>query len=1135
MPNTPQRVSRALTLRYIILLTLIAAFSTGVWLFSNAVTRETEGASTIVNLAGRQRMLLQRIAHQSLQLAVAGNEENLDALNTAIEEMATGHAALAGGEEHPHLFVPASTAEPITAIYFEQPHAVDALVHRLLDAARAVADRAEAGTLTLDDPDLATIAELSSGSLIEGLEAAVTAYEINGEAGLARLRVLEFVAWASTVVLLGLLGAFILAPTVRKVSSTLAEKVVAMENLQKSEARLALAAEAGNIGLWDWDAENRQTWHSTRWLRQLGYTPDEVSFDFDIWRDHLHPEDLERVSEFLQDFLDGETATGSRWTIEYRMRTKSGEYRWFRTFGKAQRHGEGQHRHLAGATIDITEEKIQAARLERTAQSLSRAQATAHLGSWEWYVQEDRIQWSDEMYRIFGVEPDSFEPVYDDLLTRMHPEDREQVAEAVRKAIQSGTAFDTEYRIQRDPGLDGWTYVHAIGEVHRDEAGNPTLFAGTLQNISRRKYLEEQLRHRTEDAEMILNHVPVRIWFKDDTNHILRLNQPAAEFMGVSVDEAEGANFYDLLPASAAKLHAQDLEVIDSGVARIGVVEPSLSADGTQGWIVTNRVPYVDPVTGQRFVFVASHDITAEKQADEQRSAAAERYRVFYNSAPAMLCSIDRDGHLVSVSDQWLEKLGYARDEVIGRKLTAFFVSETDDAYMRDCMQRLAETGECKHVDVRVATKVGEVLDTQISAVAVYSESGGVSGAMAVLTDVTERKVIERRLIHSQKMEAVGQLTGGMAHDFNNLLSVIIGNLELLEMTVESDPRAQRRAKAAMEAAERGAMLTQRLLAFSRRQALETKIVHVNDLLENMSGMLQRTLGETIELTFNPGAGLWPTDTDPGQLETSVLNLAINARDAMSGGGRLFVETSNVHLDANYTRHEVDLEPGDYVLVTVSDTGTGIPEAMLDRVFEPFFTTKEVGKGTGLGLSMVMGFVKQSGGHVKIYSEEGHGTTIDLYLRRAATSVDEKPTVVEGFEDYAGAEGTILLVEDQHNIRELAQEMLEALGYRVLTAENGLVALEILETAPPLDLLLTDIVMPGGISGTELAKRACQQRPGLNVLFMSGFAEGRVLAEGGVGTERDLIRKPFRRAEFARKVRAAMGTEPQDDLAAAAS
>ncbi|MCA8906961.1 MAG: PAS domain S-box protein [Rhodospirillaceae bacterium] len=1113
------------------MLALIAIFATAVWQFSNAVTRENEGTATIVNLAGRQRMLLQRISNESLQLAIDGSEENLQELESAITAMEASHAALARGEAHPQLAQLPSLSEAISQIYFAPPHEVDARLADVLTAARAIAARAADGTLTLDDPDLETIAVLSGGPLLDGLEAAVTAYEAYGEAGLRWLRTLELISWISTLVLLGLLGVFILAPTVRRVKTTLGDKVEALNALRRSEARLALAAEAANIGLWDWDTVTSQTWHSDRWQRQLGYEPGELTIDLETWRTHLHPEDRERVSRFLEEEISQDT----HWTIEYRMKAKSGEYRWFRTFGKGMLHGEGQHRHLAGATLDISDERNQAARLGSTAQSLARAQATAHLGSWDWYIDSGRIVWSEEMFRIFGVEPGSFEPQYDDLLKRMHPDDQGMVAEAVADALENGAPYDIEFRIHRDADSDEWEYVHAIGEVHRDTAGTPILFAGTLQNINRRKELEDQLRHRTEDAEMILNHVPVRIWFKDDNNTILRLNEPAAQFMGVSVQEAEGASFDALMPAVATKYHAQDLEVIESGAARMGAVEKVIAPDGGRTWVSTNRVPYVDPVTGQRFVFVASTDITAEKEAEDERRVAVERYRVFYNSAPAMLCSIDRDGRIVSVSDLWLEKLGYQRDEVVGKPLAGFVVSESVEDSLEHCMQQLSDVGECRHDDVRVATKTGTVLDTQISAVAVFGDGGEVIGAMAVLTDVTEQKVIERRLVHAQKMEAVGQLTGGMAHDFNNLLSVIIGNLELLEMSMGDDPRSKRRVKAAMEASDRGAMLTQRLLAFSRRQTLETRIVNVNELLENMGGMLQRTLGETIEFTFNPGEGVWSTNTDPGQLETSVLNLAINARDAMTDGGRLFVETSNVHLDANYARHEVDLDPGDYVLVTVSDTGTGIPADMVDRVFEPFFTTKEVGKGTGLGLSMVMGFVKQSGGHVKIYSEEGHGTTIDLYLPRAASSVDEKQVPTEGFEDYAGGEGTILLVEDQHNIRELAQEMLEDLGYRVLAAENGPAALEILETAPPIDLMLTDIVMPGGLSGTQLAKLACEQRPGLNVLFMSGFAEGKVLAEGGVGTERDLIRKPFRRTEFARKVRAAMGTEPEENLATAAS
>ncbi|MCB9948546.1 MAG: PAS domain S-box protein, partial [Rhodospirillaceae bacterium] len=912
---------------------------------------------------------------------------------------------------------------------------------------------------------------------------------------------------------------------VRRTRSSLTDKAAALEALKASQAQLAFAAEAANIGLWDWNTQTGKTWFSRKWAEQLGLETHESDGHIDTWLSFLHPDDRQLVHEVLQSHL----THGARWTVEFRMRTHDAGYQWFRAFGKATKGDGDAPVHIAGATLNIAEEKARQEEIHRIAQSLSRAQTIAKLGSWDWDIAQNSVLPSDELCRIFGIDPEGPEATHAGFRSRIHPDDIERVDSAIRCALDGQAAYDVEFRVLPVPGEDKAIICHAVGDVVRDDEGRPVLFTGTSQDITKRKQLEDELKHRTEEAEMILNHAPVRIWFKDDENRILRANRAAADSMGLTVEEAEGSNTADHFPTLAAQYHADDMTVIASGEPMLDLVEPYAPAGRPQGWSRTNKVPYCDPETGKRFIFVASIDITAERMAQDAEHATAERYRLLYKRTPAMMHSVDRDGILVAVSNLWLEKLGYRREDVIGRPASDFLTPESAHKAVTDALVPLRQTGACKDVDLQFVTRTGEILDTQLSAVTQHDESGEISGTLAVMTDVSERRVIERRLIQAQKMEAVGQLTGGMAHDFNNLLSVIVGNLELLELAIKSDPQASHRARSAMNAAERGALLTQRLLAFSRRQALETKTIDVNELVGSMSNLLRRTLGETIELQFNPDDDLWSAHTDPGQLESAVLNLAINARDAMPRGGHLIIETRNTHLDQDYANQEVDVEPGDYVHVTVSDTGTGIPAEILDKVFDPFFTTKEVGKGTGLGLSMVLGFVKQSGGHVKIYSEDGNGTTVNLYLRRAeaAADTDAMPSGID--QNCADGAGTILLVEDQDSIREFAQDMLEELGYHVLAAENGLAALAVLDANPSIDLLLTDIVMPGGLSGPQLARLACERRPDLRLLYMSGFAESKVLLDGEVELASDLIHKPFRRAELARKVHAAMTAPAKSD------
>lgn len=401
--------------------------------------------------------------------------------------------------------------------------------------------------------------------------------------------------------------------------------------------------------------------------------------------------------------------------------------------------------------------------------------------------------------------------------------------------------------------------------------------------------------------------------------------------------------------------------------------------------------------------------------------------------------------------------------------------------------------------------------------------------ALRALNATLEEQVAERTaqlqaneeaLRQSQKMEAVGQLTGGIAHDFNNLLQIIVGNLDLLQRNLDSrSPRLHRAAANAMTGAKRAASLTQRLLAFSRRQPLDPKPTNINTLVTSLSDLIPRTLGETISVETVLGAGVWRVDVDPNELEAALLNLAVNARDAMPKGGRLTIETTNAHIDEAYSAGHAEVLPGQYVAISVSDTGIGMDEETLAHAFEPFFTTKAVGKGTGLGLSQVYGFVKQTGGHVKIYSEVGQGTTVKVYLPRlmAATETpdaDDSPLIPEG-----SVGETILVLEDDDDVRTYSVETLRDLGYRVVEAHDGPSALRLLARQARVDLLFSDVVLPGGLTGAQVAEQAREMRPDLKVLFTTGYARNAIIHQGRLDKGVHLITKPFNATDLAAKVR----------------
>lgn len=431
-----------------------------------------------------------------------------------------------------------------------------------------------------------------------------------------------------------------------------------------------------------------------------------------------------------------------------------------------------------------------------------------------------------------------------------------------------------------------------------------------------------------------------------------------------------------------------------------------------------------------------------------------------------------------------------------------------------------------------LAAEAAVAIDNVYLAQAAKKEIAERARAQEALRDLNanlEREIAERTaqlrmneeaLRQAQKMEAVGQLTGGVAHDFNNILQVIVGNLEVIRRLVPADAgRIQRSVEQALNGARQASSLTQRLLAFSRRQPLDPKPIDVNSLVNGLSELLNRSLGETISVETVRGAGLWKVEADPNALESAMLNLAVNARDAMPQGGKLTIETMNAYIDEVYSTSHAEVVAGQYVLVSVSDTGVGMDPDTARRAFEPFFTTKPVGQGTGLGLSQVYGFVKQSGGHVKIYSEVGQGTTVKIYLPRLEHSnepPEEQPSapVPEGT-----PEETILVVEDDASVRTYSVDALRDLGYRVIEARDGPSALRLLETQTPVDLLFTDVILPGGMTGAQVAARAREMRPGLKVLFTTGYARNAIFHHGRLDKGVQLITKPFSFEELAAKVR----------------
>jgi PAS domain S-box-containing protein len=523
----------------------------------------------------------------------------------------------------------------------------------------------------------------------------------------------------------------------------------------------------------------------------------------------------------------------------------------------------------------------------------------------------------------------------------------------------------------------------------------------------------------------------------------------------------------------------------------------------------------------QRHFFIG-RDTTARRRLEQAERTAKEMLAAVIDASPVAIVCLSPERKVTIWSRSAEQVFGYAAGEVLGQAYA--LVPPGHEPQYDDLFGRALAGETLRDVRVTRRRKDGSLVDISFDAAALRDTDGTISAVAYALSDITERNRLEQQLRHSQKMDAIGQLTGGVAHDFNNLLTVITGTIDILADAVADRPDLATVAKLISEAADRGAELTARLLAFARKQPLQPTNTDANEAVTEAAKLLRPTLGEQIDIEWRLEENAWPALVDPAQLVTALLNLAVNARDAMPEGGKLTLETGNVYLDEAYAKAHSEVEPGPYVMFAVSDTGPGIPAPIREKVFEPFFTTKDIGKGTGLGLSMVYGFVKQSHGHIKLYSEEGQGTTFKIYLPRAASEAGRSEPNSPVSRQGDGSE-IILVVEDDATVRQSVTLQLESLGYRSITATNAAEALDIIDRGVHFDLLFTDLVMPGPMNGNQLAMEAAKRRAPLKVLFTSGYTESAAVHHGRLPPGLMLLGKPYRTADLARMVRQALNAD----------
>ncbi|MCC5875477.1 MAG: PAS domain S-box protein [Candidatus Sumerlaeia bacterium] len=667
-------------------------------------------------------------------------------------------------------------------------------------------------------------------------------------------------------------------------------------------------------------------------------------------------------------------------------------------------------------------------------------------------------------------------------------------------------------------------YVEVTSHTSTFE-GRRTEFASAV-NVTERIKAENALRESENRFRMVLEDVPdVGIQGYTPEGTIFYWNRASEQIYGYTSEEAIGKNLFDLLIPS--ELRATVRERTRVALANGGIIPPEewelLHKDGSRISLYTSHAIVRRPGHPPE-LFDMDVDLSLRNELQRRIAQSEQRLNLVMKATVDSIYDWNLTAGNVWWNDAFYEHFGHD-PQTVPRGIESWSnnIHPEDREMVISSIDRAVEGhGEEWEERYRFLKADGThawVIDRGFVA---RDEEGRAVRMVGGIRDITKEVALEEQLRQSQRLEAVGHLTGGLAHDFNNLLTVVLGNTELLLEELDAGNRLRPLVEMIFQATERGSELTHRLLAFARRQALDPKVIDVSQLVSSMDSMLRRTLGEHIEIELIRGAGLWRVQVDPSQLESAILNLCINSRDAMLHGGKLTIETANVSINTEYADRNLEVSPGQYVLIAVSDTGDGIPREIIERVFEPFFTTKGEGKGTGLGMSMVYGFVKQSKGHIKVYSEPGEGTVVRIYLPRALGEVVEEIPSTKHSRPLGGNE-VILLVEDDELVRHFAEFQLISLGYLVFVASNGPEALDVLQQHPEIDLLFTDIVMPGGMNGRQLADRAKELRPDLKVLYTSGYTDNAIVHHGRLDPGAKLLGKPYGKAELARKIREVLG------------
>jgi two-component system, cell cycle sensor histidine kinase and response regulator CckA len=897
------------------------------------------------------------------------------------------------------------------------------------------------------------------------------------------------------------------------------------EAFRVSEDRLNQAVRASQIGIFDHNHLTDTIYWSPQQRQIYGWGPDDP-VTLSKFINQVHLEDRERIAAAVRRAHD--PAGDGLFDVEHRIMRRDGVVRWITTRSQTYFEGEGDARHLVrtvGGVIDITERKRGEEEQQKLVSIIENSFDLIGIAD----LDGNLLYLNAAGRSLVGL--DSLEDVRNQSVRTFHLEEDYRTFETTifPSIMQFGRwTGETAYRNFKT-GASVPVEMSAF-MIRNQSTGQPIALANISRDITERKRVEAALRESRNLLQTIFDTIPARIFWKDRELRYLGCNRPFAFDAGVhSPDEITGKDDYQMGWREQAELYrSDDRKVLETGTPKLNYEEPQTTPDGRRIWLRTNKVPLKNADGTIWGVLGTYEDITEYKKAEVSLLQAA----LIVENSPVMLFRWKAaEGWPIVLVSQNVLQLGYTPEELLKEsKRFASMVHPDDLERIAQEVQTYTASGIDRfHQEYRIFAKDGQVRWIDDRTVVERDDTGRVTHYQGIVVDITDQKLAEQereklqsQLNHAQRMESIGRLAGGVAHDFNNMLSVILGYATMMKGKLSGTDPLMQYLQEIEYAAVRSRDLTSQLLAFSRKQVIDPKVVNLNNLIKSMQNALTRMIGEDVELRVIFAERLWNIKIDPMQVDQIIMNLAVNARDAMPNGGSLTIETANVQLDEAYCRQHAGSRPGSFVLLTVSDNGSGMSKEIQSHIFEPFFTTKEFGKGTGLGLATVYGIVRQNDGFINVYSEVGQGTSFKIYLPRTVeeTALAGAPSPVAAAAP-AGA-GTILLVEDDAMVRELALLLLKTLGYSVLVANSPAHALSLCERKElAIELLMTDVVMPG-MNGKELFRKVSAIRPGIKVLFMSGYTANVIAHHGVLDEGIKFIQKPFSIDDLAQKVQDAI-------------